>query len=155
MATPDNQQTTSTLNPLIEALGDGQKGCRQAADQARDADLGTLFGGYAAHRAQFTGQSQAEVSQMGGGKPGSSGSVTGAVHRRWINLRSALTSQDRHGILAECERGEDSAVESYRQALAGGSLNPSATAVAQRQHDAVWAAHNTIKKLRDDSTPTK
>ena len=155
METPDNQKTISTLNHLIEALMDGQKGYQQAADEARDADLKTLFGEYSAQRAKFAGELQAEVSQLGGGKPESSGSVTSAVHRTWINLKSALTSQDRHGILAECERGEDSAVKSYREALANGSLNPAALSVVQRQHDAVLASHNAIKKLRDDSTPAK
>ena len=134
---------------------DGQKGYQQAADETRDADLKTLFMEYSAQRAGFAGELQSEVSQLGGGQPEPSGSVTSSIHRGWINLKSALTSQDRHGILAECERGEDSAVKSYREALADGSLSPSAKAAVQRQHDAVLTSHNAIKKLRDDSTPGK
>ena len=155
MQTPDHQKTISTLNNLIEALMDGQKGYRQAADEAQDADLKTLFGEYSTQRAKFASELQGEVSQLGGDKPESSGSVTSAVHRTWINLKSALTSQDRHGILAECERGEDSAVKSYREALADDSLDSSAKSVVQQQHDAVLAAHNAIKKLRDSSTLAK
>ena len=155
METTDNPKSISTLNNLIQALMDGQKGYQQAADEAQDANLKTLFGEYSAQRAKFAGELQSEAGRLGGGKPESSGSVTSAVHRTWINLKSALTSQDRHGILAECERGEDSAVKSYREALADGSLGASAMAVVQGQHDAVLAAHNAIKKLRDDSTPAK
>ena len=155
MDTPGHQKTLLTLDHLIEALMDGQKGYRQAADEARDADLKTLFGEYSAQRAGFTGELQSEVSQLGGGEPESSGSVTSAIHRGWINLKSSLTSQDRHGILAECERGEDSAVKSYREALAEGNLSASAKAVVQRQYDGVLSAHNAIRKLRDDSTPAK
>lgn len=155
METPDHKKTVSTLNHLIEALIDGQKGYQQATDEARDADLKTLFGKYSTQRAGFAAELQSEVSQLGGGQPESSGSVTSAVHRGWINLKSALTSQDRHGILAECERGEESAVKSYRQALSDGSLGTPVLAVVQAQHDAVLAAHNVIKQLRDDSTPAK
>ena len=50
---------------------------------------------------------------------------------------------------------KDSAVKSYRLALADASLNASAKALVQTQHDAVLAAHNDIKKLRDDSTRAK
>ena len=39
------------------------------------------------------------------------------MHRAWINLKSAVTSGDDHAILAECERGEDSAVDEYKKAM--------------------------------------
>jgi hypothetical protein len=39
------------------------------------------------------------------------------MHRAWINIKSAVTNRDRHAILAEAERGEDSAVDAYKDAL--------------------------------------
>ncbi len=155
MESPDPQKTISTLNTLIEALKDGEKGYQQVADATHDADLKKLFGGYAGQRHEFAEQLQKAVSELGNVKPATSGTATSAVHRSWIGLKNVLTSQDRHGILAECERGEDSAVKSYRLALADASLNASAKALVQTQHDAVLAAHNDIKKLRDDSTRAK
>ena len=155
METPDPQKTISTLNTLIEALKDGEKGYQQVADATHDADLKTLFGGYAEQRHGFAKELQKAAFELGEHKPETSGSVTSAVHRGWIGLKTVLTSQDRHGILAECERGEDSAVKSYRLALADASLSASAKALVQTQHDAVMAAHNDIKKLRDDSTRAK
>jgi len=44
------------------------------------------------------------------------------VFRGWINLKAALTSKDEHAILAECERGEDSAVAEYKKAMAATGL---------------------------------
>lgn len=155
METPDPQKTISTLNTLIEALKDGEKGYQQVADATHDADLKTLFSGYAEQRHEFAKALQKAAFELGEAKPETGGSVTSAVHRGWIGLKNVLTSQDRHSILAECERGEDSAVKSYRLALADASLGAAAKALVQTQHDAVLAAHNDIKKLRDDSTRAK
>ncbi len=155
METPDPQKTISTLNTLIEALKDGEKGYQQVADATHDADLKTLFGGYAEQRHEFAKELQKAAFELGEAKPETGGSVTSAVHRGWIGLKNVLTGQDRHGILAECERGEDSAVKSYRLALADASLGASVKTLVQTQHDAVLAAHNDIKKLRDDSTRAK
>lgn len=155
METPDPQKTISTLNTLIEALKDGEKGYQQVADATHDADLKTLFGGYAEQRHEFAKELQKTAFELGEAKPETGGSATSAVHRGWIGLKSVLTGQDRHGILAECERGEDSAVKSYRLALADASLGASVKTLVQTQHDAVLTAHNDIKKLRDDSTRAK
>ena len=155
METPDDPKVTSALNNLIAVLVDGQKGYRQAADITRDSALKTLFGEYSAQRATFVSELQSEASLLSRSTPDSSSSTTSAFHRGWINLKSTLTGQDRHGILVECERGEESAVKSYREALANRSLNPSAMNLVRRQHDVVSAAYNAIKKLRDDSTPPR
>ena len=63
-----------------------------------------------------------------------SGSAAGALHRGWINLKSALTSGDDHAILAECERGEDSAVEEVSKALDNGLSAPVQEGFVSRQY---------------------
>jgi hypothetical protein len=50
-------------------------------------------------------------------------SVSGAMHRGWINIKSLVTGKDEAAIVAEAERGEDAAVAACEQAL-GGSLPP-------------------------------
>ena len=49
---------------------------------------------------------------------------------------------------AECERGEDSAVEEYKKALDDG-LSPSAQELISRQFTDIKAAHERIRGLRD------
>jgi uncharacterized protein (TIGR02284 family) len=70
------------------------------------------------------------------------------LHRGWINLKSALTGGDDHAILAECERGEDSAVEEYKKAL-DEDLSPSLYELVSRQYSDIKAAHDRIRNLRD------
>ena len=77
-----------------------------------------------------------------------SGSAAGALHRGWINLKSALTRGDDHSILAECERGEDSAVEEFRKALNDG-LSAPVQEIVSRQYVQIKEAHDRVKNLRD------
>ena len=72
------------------------------------------------------------------------------MHRAWINIKSAVTSEDDHAILAECERGEDSAVSEYKEALEADISSP-VRDVISRQYSEVKSAHDRIKNLRDVS----
>ena len=85
-----------------------------------------LFGEYSLQRAKFAGELQNEAINLGEHDPENTSSTAGALHRTWINLRSAITSHDDHAILAECERGEDSAVNEYKKAMERKSPRPSA-----------------------------
>ena len=139
----------SILNDLIETLKDGQEGFRAAAEDVDSSNLKTLFGELSLQRSKFAGELQMLARTLSGEEPEKSGSVAGAVHRGWIDLKAALVSRNEHAILAECERGEDSAVAAYRDALDSGSLPSSVVTAVQVQADAVKAAHDRIRDLRD------
>src|SRR3954471_14248905 len=111
------KEIISTINSLIETLKDGQEGFKQAAEAVKDSNLKSLFNEYSMQRSRFAGELQAEARQLGESDPETTSSTAGAMHRAWINIKSAVTSGDDHTILAECERGEDSAVKEYREAL--------------------------------------
>ena len=101
-------------------------------------------------RSKFAGALQSEVIGLGESKPEDSSSTAGALHRAWINMKSAITSHDDHAILAECERGEDSAVAEYKKAMEAELPSP-VRDIISRQYTDVKAAHDRIKALRDAS----
>ena len=120
-----NEKTISVLQNLVETNRDGQHGFRTAAEDAKDAELGRVF-------TQFSTQR----------------SVTGSLHRGWIDLKSAISSNEPHAVLAEAERGEDAAVKAYREALEE-NLDPVTRGIVSRQYASVQAAHDRVKGLRD------
>ena len=142
------KKENTVLNNLIETLKDGQEGFKQAAESVRSPALKSLFSEYSQQRSRFATSLQAEARKLGEEKPETSSSATGALHRGWINLKSAITGGDEHAILAECERGEDSAVEEYKKALDDG-LSPSAQELVSRQFAEIKAAHDRIRSLRN------
>jgi len=143
------REIISTINDLIETLKDGQEGFKQAAEAVKDSNLKSLFSEYSLQRSRFAGELQAQAVQLGESKPEDSSSVSGAMHRTWINIKSAVTSGDDHAILAECERGEDSAIKEYKDAIEGDGLSAPLRDIVSRQYGEVKSAHDRIKQLRD------
>ena|SRR5436190_3104431 len=143
------KEIISTLNDLIETLKDGQEGFRQAAAAVNDSRLKSLFSDYSLQRSRFAGELQNEAITLGEHNPENTSSTAGAMHRAWINLKSAITSGDDHAILAECERGEDSAVNEYKKAMEVEDLSAPIREIISRQFTDVKGAHDRIRELRD------
>jgi uncharacterized protein (TIGR02284 family) len=145
--TMTNDDVISTLNGLIETCKDGQEGFKEAAEGVERSDLKSLFYECSQQRSQFAGELQSLVRELGG-DPETSGSITGTIHRGWINIKSAVTGQDETAILNEAERGEDSAVNAYKDALEQ-ELPANVRTAVQNQANTVKATHDKIKGLRD------
>jgi uncharacterized protein (TIGR02284 family) len=143
----DTDEIRSTLNQLIETLKDGEQGFRDSADKLKHGEYAATFRAIASERASYASELQAEVARLGG-KPETSGSASGAMHRGWIGLKAALTGNDDHAILAEAERGEDNAVKNYRDALSK-DLPTDIRAVIQRQYQTVEQRHAEVRTMRD------
>ena len=139
---------TSVLNNLVETSKDGEKGFRTAAEDTKNAELKTLFLSRAQDCAKAATQLQQRVAALGG-KPDEGGSVAGALHRGWVNLRSTVAERSDLAILEECERGEDVAKAHYRKALEDTTLPDDLRAVVQHQYEGVMRNHDQIRDLRD------
>ncbi len=138
----------SALNDLIETCKDGQYGFQSAAEAVKTDDFKSLFTELSAQRQLFI----TELQRLVGGldeDPEESGSITGALHRGWINIKAALSSGDEHAILAECERGEDAAVSEYLEALHHTELPVHVREIVERQYTGIKAAHDRVRDLRD------
>jgi uncharacterized protein (TIGR02284 family) len=141
----DNEHVLSTLNGLIETCRDGQQGFQTALDAVTDSELKKLFHLYAQERAKFVAELELEV-RCHGGSTEESGSIAATLHRGWMNIKSALTGLDEAAVIKECERGEDSAVKAYDDALRG-ELPADIRPVIERQAAAVREAHARLSAL--------
>ena len=142
----DNDNVISTLNNLIETCKDGQNGFQTAAEGVKRSDLKSLFAEYALQRSKFAGELQTEVTRLGG-DPENTGSVAATLHRGWINIKSAVTGADENAVIAECERGEDSAVSNYQDALNDQNLPTDIRSIVERQYTQIKDAHDRVRAL--------
>lgn len=147
MNTIDSKEVISILNDLIETSKDGEEGFRVCAEDAKRPDLKTLFRDRALACAKSAQELQAIVIRMGG-DPEDSTSISGDLHRRWVDLKSLVTGKNDEAILNECERGEDVAKKNYRKALEK-PLPEDVRLIVQRQYDGVLRNHDQVKMLRD------
>lgn len=146
----ENEKTIEVLNTLITINNDRIEGYETAAKETEEQDLKVLF-------AQFSSTSQKckddlviEVTKLGG-TPAEGTKTTGKFFRVWMDVKAALTGNDRKAILNSCEYGEDVAKETYEEALKNDSENLSAEqqSMIKAQHTLLGADHDKVKSMRD------
>ena len=149
----DTDDVIDTLNDLIETCKDGELGFKTAAEGLKSADIKQKFLEYSRQRAQMVRDLQAEVRRLGG-DPEKSGSVSGSLHRGWLDIKSVITGKDDHAIAAEAERGEDVAKSAFDSALKTVTTGTTQT-LLQRLDVSVRQAHDDVRDIRDRQTVLK
>jgi uncharacterized protein (TIGR02284 family) len=142
-----NKDVISELNDLIETCEDGVKGFRTAADSVKSPEARTFFNDRIRLIERGEQELKDEVRRLGG-DPENRGSVSGAMHRGWINIKSAITGKNDEAILTEAERGEDAAVKNYENALKK-DLPPEVQRMVQRQYEGVVQNRDRVRTLKN------
>ena len=143
--TMDRSDVVSLLNDMIETSRDGEQGFRTCAENAKSPQLKSFFLDGAQRCQQAVSELQQHVTQYGGSAE-TSGSVAGAVHRGWVNLKSALSTNEDKAMLEECVRGEEHAVSVYRDALQK-DLPPELRTVVERMYQGAQQNHAKVQQL--------
>lgn len=144
----------STLNDLVETARDGQKGYETAAGAVENPRVKAELQRFAQQRAQFVSELESKAQQFGGSthqKTTAEGvmmEAAGAVHRGWINLKSAVGANDSQAILDECETGDEAALKAYHNALAEQNLPLEVKSIIQKQEQEIQMAKQTISSLK-------
>jgi len=146
----ENEKSIDALNTLIEINNDRVEGYETAANQTEEFDLKTLF----AQLAQTSHTCRVELFEevkAQGGTPIEGTKVSGKFFRAWMNVKAALSGNDRKVILDACEFGEDEAVKAYKKVLEGDAekLTPIQLSIVDKQYKLIKADHDTVKALRD------
>ena len=133
------------LNHLLETCRDGERGFRFAAEHATDPEVREIFTTLALQRASFAEELAPHVRRLGG-QANTSGTTAGAIHRGWMNLKDALSNHSDDVLLAEAERGERAAIDTYAGAL-DGMLPPTVMDIVERQHTTIRVAYGRLLEI--------
>ena len=142
----DHSKQITSLNNLITTLYDGENGYKEAADDVDSVTLATKFRQLAQQRYNFGHEIKPLIKSFGG-EVDKGGSLTAGLHRVWMDLKTAVTSQDEEAIINECIRGEESAVESYQEALKEGNLTGEARSTVTRQLEKIQETLTDLRKM--------
>jgi uncharacterized protein (TIGR02284 family) len=138
----------NVLNDVIATARNGERGFREAAEHFKSPELKSMAQRVSSERANFARELEPEL-RAEGEKKQPEGSTAGALHRAWIDIKTALGGGD-HSILEWLEQGEDHAKKVYSEALQS-TLPSAAQLIVRRQYDRVVAVHDEVKRLRDQS----
>lgn len=136
------------LNSLITTTIDSALGFERSAEDAKAGTFAAMFRDFAGERRRVVGDLQNIVRSLGG-TPEDDGSLKADLHRRWVDLRAALSGDggDR-AIIAEVERGEDYLKGKYDAALADTELSQIARDAISNAYQSVRAGHDTASALK-------
>ncbi|GGI25418.1 ferritin-like domain-containing protein [Pedobacter mendelii] len=146
----NTEKTVEILNDLIEINNDRADGFDKAS-----ADLDEVNIDLKATFEKLSSDSRANSLELAGlvgrngDTPDTGNTILGTLHRAWIDIKASFGGDDRHSILAECERGEDAIKKAYRDALQENELSEHVRSTLLKQQDAINLSHDLIKGLRD------
>jgi uncharacterized protein (TIGR02284 family) len=144
MATSEEKLITH-LNQLLSLCQDGRYGFETAAKHAKSKDLQTLFYSISVDREQFANALKHEIRKREG-DPHKGGDTLGALHRVWIDVKTALSSEDDKVILEACMTGERAAVKAYKEVLEKALIPADTRNIISIQHVRI---EESIKKIEE------
>jgi len=142
-----NEHDITILNTLITTTIDSANGFERSAEDADAPQFVDLFREFAQDRRQVIGRLQERVRTLGG-TPNDDGSLKADLHRRWMDLRDAISGGGDKEIIQEVERGEDYIKAKYEAALTDTELSAETLTVISDGYQSVRAGHDRASALK-------
>ncbi|MGA2538007.1 MAG: PA2169 family four-helix-bundle protein [Terracidiphilus sp.] len=142
-----NKEVEETLRSVIQSLIDGQEGFQNIGEHLKDENLRRYFAAESLKRAQFRGDIEEVLHLEGVHDVKERGTVGGAVHRTWGDIKAHLGGGD-HTLLETAEAGEDAAKKAYQEALEK-ELPLPIKQLLNKQYAHIQNSHDHVKAARD------
>ena len=143
-----HKDTVNVLQGILEKNYDAEKGYKKAMQDAKNPALKGFLQKQAAQRSHFATAIDKELRDLGE-TPTESGSVTGTLHRAWIDIKSSVSGNDDEAVLEEVIRGEKASVDEYEDVMKNNELAPQINGVLQSQLRDIQGTLNRVKTLED------
>ena len=146
-----SEELGDKLNSILEKNYDAEKGYKKAAENAKSASLKRFFERKATERYNFGHEIKAELKGINQ-EPEKGGSVTGAAHRTWMDVKSWFSSDNDEAMLEAAITGEKAALEEYNEVLSSKNephIPAEMMGVLGKQRMVIQSELETIKRLED------
>lgn len=143
-----HKDTVNVLQGIIEKNYDAEKGYRKSMKDAKNPALKNFLKQQAVQRSGFATAIDQELRNLGE-TPKDSGSMTGTLHRAWIDIKSSVAGNNDEAVLEEVIRGEKASVNEYEEVINKNNLAPHINSVLQSQLRDIQGTLNRVKTLED------
>lgn len=140
------KEQVSELNDIIAKSYDAEKGYKEAAENVEDPELKKIFSEYSRQRYNFGHEIKEEIRKLGG-EVDKGDTIAAKVHRAWMDLRSAFTSDEESAVIKEAIRGEKNALKNYEDALEEMPISGSAYATLVNQRNQIRSVVTRLEQL--------
>ncbi len=121
----NTKEFNKELKDVVERNVDAYKGYEKAAEKVKNPGLANAFRNQSAQRKQFAYElaSTANVyDDENKLRNIENGSFEGNLHRTWMDVKSAFSTDKDESIVEECIRGEREALDEYEELTREGYL---------------------------------
>jgi len=136
------------LNELLTRAYDAEQGFLVAAGEVENQALKDWFRANSDQRRSF-GHSIKELLKDLNVKADKGPGITGKAHQAFMKLRSALSDEQDKAMIAECRRGEETALEEYDEALKSFEFRTDARKILEDQAKHVRTQLSTLKTIEE------
>lgn len=143
-----HKEVKNNLQDLLEKNYDAQKGFTKAMQNAKNENLKRFLKQQVSQRSRFATEITQELRDLNE-EPKESGSVTGDLHRTWIDIKSAVAGNEDEAVLEECIRGEKASADEYQDKLEKYTFPSKVSSVLQKQSSEIQNTLSRVKRLED------
>ncbi|WP_312090905.1 PA2169 family four-helix-bundle protein [Chryseobacterium sp.] len=145
-----NNPTVSTLNDLLQITNDRIEGFNKVEDKVWEKypNLKSDYNNMVDQSQKMRLELKSLISERNGDADDST-TVAGGLHRTWIDVKNAFSSDNAESTLENVIFGENAAIEAYEKALDSGDLCPESSRVVQDQLQSLKASYEKFKNLEN------
>jgi uncharacterized protein (TIGR02284 family) len=145
----NNEQLVSDLKELLSICNDGKEGYRNAAENVDAPELKSLLTTYSIQRSEYASVLKTAIQQLGGDPDNEIGGPLGVLHRAWIDIKTAFTTNDNKAVLEACVTGEKAAEEAYDKVILNSPLEATLRSKLIDQLAGIRSALSNVSQLEE------
>ncbi|MEH6764967.1 MAG: PA2169 family four-helix-bundle protein [Aequorivita antarctica] len=143
-----HKNVVNNLQDLLEKNYDAEKGFTKAMKDAKNQNLKRFLQNQAAQRSRFATELDQQIRNLNE-QPKESGSLTGNLHRTWIDIKSSVAGNTDEAVLEECIRGEKASWKEYEEKLQKQNFPSNISGLLKNQATEIHNTLNRVKTLED------
>jgi uncharacterized protein (TIGR02284 family) len=147
--TSNGSGLVDTLKEVGKIVRDSEEGYRHSANDVDDWQLRSMFLELARIRSEQGDEIDRLLQRFGGEAVAKGGSTAGTLHRTFVDLKAAITGNNRRAVVDEVVRGESYAESVFDKALRA-DLPADVRQVIQRQHNSVRESRDRVRRMQQE-----
>ena len=140
-----NKNIVEELKSLVNTLNEGKERYLSAREVVNSIELKHMFLQFAEERATYVQELAMHINEHGGESNNQAVGILGALHRTWIDVKQALSSNEDEAVLGAIETGEQAAIEKYDKVLIQQNIFTSLIEILQKHRAGILEALKQVE----------
>ncbi|WP_202406082.1 ferritin-like domain-containing protein [Hufsiella ginkgonis] len=143
-----NENVVGDLKDLLRIANDGKEGYKSAEEATKSAELKGVFSRFMGERIVYAEELKEHIAMHGAEADNEDGGILGSLHRTWLTIKQALSSNEDAAILGAIVTGDRAAIEKYDEYIEDYERHADHLALLTAHRDGIKSALAEIEILQ-------